>query len=64
MFFRPNVILTAASRVAATQRPNTTRIAAPAMFSRMYASLPKEDVQTRVLEVVKSFDKVDESKVK
>jgi NADH dehydrogenase (ubiquinone) 1 alpha/beta subcomplex 1 len=64
MFLRPNVILTAASRVAATQRPNMTRMAAPAMFSRMYASLPKEDVQTRVLEVVKSFDKVDGSKVK
>lgn len=65
MFFRPNVILTAASRVAATQRPSLmTRVAAPAMFTRLYASLPREDVQTRVLEVVKSFDKVDGSKVK
>lgn len=62
--FRPNVILATASRVGAAQRFNMTRVAAPAVFSRMYASLPKEDVQTRVIEVVKSFDKVDGSKVK
>jgi hypothetical protein len=29
----------------------------------MYATLPREDVQTRVLDVVKSFDKVDGGKV-
>ncbi|KAI7902103.1 acyl carrier protein-like protein [Cokeromyces recurvatus] len=63
MFLRPNVILSAASRAATTQRPSVVRLATPAIFSRMYASLPKEDVQTRVMEVVKSFDKVDPSKV-
>lgn len=57
MFLRPTVLLNAASRVSAT------RMAAPALFSRMYATLPKEDVQTRVLDVVKGFDKVDASKV-
>jgi NADH dehydrogenase (ubiquinone) 1 alpha/beta subcomplex 1 len=62
MFLRPNVILSAAARVTVA-RP-VTRMAAPAMFSRMYASLPKEDVQTRVLDVVKGFEKVDPSKVK
>ena len=60
MFLRPNAILSAASRAAATQR---TRVVAPAVFSRMYASLPKEDVQSRVLDVVKSFEKVDAAKV-
>jgi hypothetical protein len=29
----------------------------------MYASLPRDDVQSRVLNVVKGFDKVDVSKV-
>ncbi|GAA5817821.1 Acyl carrier protein, mitochondrial [Mucor flavus] len=57
MFLRPTVLLNAASRATAT------RMATPALFSRMYATLPKEDVQTRVLDVVKSFDKVDGSKV-
>lgn len=61
MFLRPNVILSAAARVTVA-RP-VTRMAVPAMFSRMYASLPKEDVQTRVLDVVKSFEKVDANKV-
>ncbi|KAI8090904.1 acyl carrier protein-like protein [Gilbertella persicaria] len=59
MFLRPTAILSAASRAAAVQR----RVVAPAVFSRMYASLPKEDVQSRVLDVVKSFEKVDAVKV-
>lgn len=62
MFLRPTVILSAAAR-ASVARP-MTRMAAPAMFSRMYASLPRDDVQTRVLDVVKGFEKVDASKVK
>lgn len=62
MFLRPNVILSAASRAATTQRTTMVRMAAPSMF-RMYATLPREDVQTRVLDVVKSFDKVDGGKV-
>lgn len=62
MFLRPNVILNAASRVATTQRTNMVRMATPSML-RMYATLPREDVQSRVLDVVKSFDKVDGSKV-
>lgn len=62
MFLRPNVILNAASRVATTQRTNMVRMATPSML-RMYATLPRDDVQSRVLDVVKSFDKVDGSKV-
>lgn len=62
MFLRPNAILSAASRVATTQRTTMVRMAAPSLF-RMYATLPREDVQTRVLDVVKSFDKVDGGKV-
>ncbi|KAI8877195.1 acyl carrier protein [Backusella circina FSU 941] len=58
MFLRPAVILTAASRAA--QRPVIN--SAPVIFSRMY-SVPASDVQTRVLDVVKGFDKVDASKV-
>lgn len=57
MFLRPTVLLNAAAKVTAS------RIATPALFSRMYATLPKEDVQTRVLDVVRSFEKVDASKV-
>jgi NADH dehydrogenase (ubiquinone) 1 alpha/beta subcomplex 1 len=64
MFLRPNAILSAATRVASAQRTRMTVAAPTIMFARMYASLPKEDVQTRVLDVVKSFDKVDASKVK
>lgn len=63
MFLRPNAILSAATRVASTQRTRMVVAAPSVMFSRMYASLPKEDVQTRVLDVVKSFDKVDANKV-
>ncbi|KAI8888107.1 acyl carrier protein [Backusella circina FSU 941] len=58
MFLRPTVLLTAAARAA--QRP--TMMMAPAAI-RMYATLPRDDVQTRVLNVVKGFDKVDVSKV-
>ncbi|KAI8646206.1 acyl carrier protein-like protein [Parasitella parasitica] len=62
MNLRPNVILNAASRAASIQRPAMVRMATPSMF-RMYATLPREDVQSRVLDVVKSFDKVDGGKV-
>lgn len=61
--FRPNVVLAAASKVGSVQRSHIARIGVPAVFSRLYASLPREDVQTRVIEIVKSFDKVDSSKV-
>lgn len=61
MFLRPSVLLSAASRAA--QRPAMmTRMVAPSAI-RMYASLPRDDVQSRVLNVVKGFDKVDVSKV-
>jgi NADH dehydrogenase (ubiquinone) 1 alpha/beta subcomplex 1 len=58
MFLRPAVIFTVASRAA--QRPIVN--SAPAVFSRMY-SVPADNVQTRVLDVVKGFDKVDAAKV-
>ncbi|KAI8973186.1 acyl carrier protein-like protein [Mycotypha africana] len=61
MFLRPNVILNATAK-AAVARNSFARMATPAMFSRMY-SVPRDDVQSRVLEVVKGFDKVDPTKV-
>ncbi|ORY89206.1 acyl carrier protein-like protein [Syncephalastrum racemosum] len=70
MFFRPAIILNAASRAAAA---GTTRravvnasgaLAAPTIFSRLYSSgLSPETIETRVLDIVKGFDKVDGSKV-
>ncbi|KAL1927484.1 hypothetical protein VTP01DRAFT_3721 [Rhizomucor pusillus] len=53
MFIRPTAIFTAASRAARTQ-----------VLARGYASaLSRDDIQSRVLDVVKGFDKVDASKV-
>lgn len=34
---------------------------APA-FTRLYASLPKADIEKRIVDVVKNFDKIDASK--
>jgi NADH dehydrogenase (ubiquinone) 1 alpha/beta subcomplex 1 len=57
--FRPTVLLNAASKAATL---NTTRFAPVAC--RFYsAGLNKSDVEVRVLDVLKGFDKVDESKV-
>ncbi|CAO3691983.1 unnamed protein product [Rhizopus stolonifer] len=61
MVFYPRVIFSAASRSA--QRSLTTRMVAPAVFSRMYASIPRETVETRILDVVKGFEKVDPNAV-
>ncbi|KAG1444728.1 hypothetical protein G6F56_010176 [Rhizopus delemar] len=56
MVFYPRVIFSAASRSA--QRSLTTRMVAPAVFSRMYASIPRETVESRILNIVKNFEKV------
>ncbi|KAI8978524.1 acyl carrier protein-like protein [Pilobolus umbonatus] len=63
MYFRPTVLLSAATRAATVQRSAVVRNAFPVIMSRFYASLPKQDVESRVLEVVKSFEKVDPTKV-
>lgn len=61
MVFYPRVIFSAASRSA--QRSLTTRMVAPAVFSRMYASIPRETVESRILNIVKNFEKVDSKAV-
>lgn len=48
---------TAAKRASFACRPSNT-------FFRCYASsIPKEDIESRVLTIVKAFDKVDQSKI-
>ncbi|CEG71658.1 Putative Acyl carrier protein [Rhizopus microsporus] len=59
--FYPRVLLSAAARSA--QRPLMTRMAAPAVFSRLYASLPKDTIESRILEILRGFEKVDANKV-
>lgn len=61
MVFYPRVILSAASRSA--QRPLMTRMVAPALMSRMYASAHGETVESRILNILKGFDKVNPEKV-
>ncbi|EIE87514.1 hypothetical protein G6F46_000559 [Rhizopus delemar] len=61
MVFYPRVILSAASRSA--QRPLMTRMVAPALMSRMYASAHGETVESRTLNILKGFDKVNPEKV-
>lgn len=70
MFFRPAILLNAASQAAATGATrravlNTSSArAVPVIFSRLYTSgLSSETIETRVLDIVKGFDKVDASKV-
>ncbi|KAG0940765.1 hypothetical protein G6F57_014511 [Rhizopus arrhizus] len=60
MVFYPRVILSAASKSA--QRPLMTRIAMPAIMSRMYGS-SSESVESRIVNILKGFDKVDPNKV-
>lgn len=67
MFFRPAVLLNAASRaasVSAVSRQAAFR-ATPAVLTRLYTTggVPRENVESRVLDIVKGFDKVDASKV-
>lgn len=59
--FYPRVLLSAAARSA--QRPLMTRMAAPAVFSRLYASLSKDTIESRILEILRGFEKVDANKV-
>ncbi|SAM02038.1 hypothetical protein [Absidia glauca] len=55
--FRPTLLLNAASKA-------TLHRSAPA-FSRFYSAgaLSQADIESRVLEILKGFDKVDQSKV-
>ena len=63
---RPTALFNAASRAATySVRQQTAVRAAPAVFARFYTTgLTRENVETRVLDVVKGFEKVDSSKVK
>jgi NADH dehydrogenase (ubiquinone) 1 alpha/beta subcomplex 1 len=56
--FRPTLLLNAASKA-------TLYRSAPA-FSRFYSAgaLSQADIESRVLEILKGFDKVDQSKVR
>ncbi|KAL0076882.1 NADH dehydrogenase 1, alpha/beta subcomplex subunit 1 NDUFAB1/ACP [Phycomyces blakesleeanus] len=67
MFFRPNVLLSAASRVATattTQQHalRTVLRATPVLTTRFY-SVSRDNVESRVLDIVKGFQKVDDTKV-
>ncbi|KAI9279776.1 acyl carrier protein-like protein [Sporodiniella umbellata] len=59
--FYPRVFLTAAARSA--QRPLASRVVMPSLMTRMYASASGETVESRILDIVKGFDKVDPTKV-
>ncbi|RUS33278.1 acyl carrier protein-like protein [Jimgerdemannia flammicorona] len=55
-----------ASRVAAHQPPRSVARIAPAIFTRLYSastSLSRSDIESRVLDILKGFDKVDPAKV-
>lgn len=60
--FRPTALLNAASKAAAF-RSMTPRVAPVA--SRFYSSagLAQADIETRVLDILRGFDKVDANKV-
>ncbi|KAI9493219.1 acyl carrier protein-like protein [Zychaea mexicana] len=61
--FRPTVLFNAASRVAAVRAP-VSRFAAPAAFTRLYsAGAGTANIESRVLDILRGFDKVDQSKV-
>ncbi|KAI9274605.1 acyl carrier protein-like protein [Phascolomyces articulosus] len=60
--FRPTVLLNAASRVAAVRAP-VARVAAPAVFTRLYSAGHSADIESRILDILRGFDKIDESKV-
>lgn len=61
--FRPAVLLNAASK-AASFKATTTRFAPVAYRFYSSAGLNKSDIETRVLDVLRGFDKVEENKVK
>ncbi|KAI8146401.1 mitochondrial type II fatty acid synthase component [Fennellomyces sp. T-0311] len=65
MYLRPTVLFNAASRVAAATTAHQQALrATPAAFARLYTTgLTRENVETRVLDIVKGFDKVDSTKV-
>lgn len=68
MFFRPAVLLNAASRAASVSTVSRQAAfrATPAVLTRLYTTggVPRENVESRVLDIVKGFDKVDASKVR
>ncbi|KAI7874558.1 acyl carrier protein [Lichtheimia hyalospora FSU 10163] len=67
MFFRPAVLLNAASRAASVSTVSRQAAfrATPAVLTRLYTTggVPRENVESRVVDIVKGFDKVDASKV-
>jgi NADH dehydrogenase (ubiquinone) 1 alpha/beta subcomplex 1 len=62
--FRPTALLNAASKAAAFRSMPTTSRMAPVAY-RFYSSagLSQSDIEVRVLDILKGFDKVDANKV-
>ena len=61
-----SAVVNAAMRMAPRAAAGASRQAAPALWARSFASggfLPKEEVSSRVLDVVKNFQNVDPAKV-
>ena len=61
-----SAVVNAAMRMAPRVAAGASRQAAPALWARSFASggfLPKEEVSSRVLDVVKNFQNVDPAKV-
>ncbi|KAI7869965.1 acyl carrier protein-like protein [Spinellus fusiger] len=58
--FRPTVLLNAAK--ASAFRSMSVR-ATPAAFRLYSSAMTKDDIETRVLDVLKGFDKVNQSKI-
>lgn len=63
--FRPTALLNAASKAAAYRSIAPTSRIAPVAY-RFYSSagLSQADIETRVLDILRGFDKVDANKVK
>ncbi|KAI8393258.1 acyl carrier protein-like protein [Radiomyces spectabilis] len=64
--FRPTVLLNAATKAAAFRAAPISARVMPTAAARFYsagAGLSESDIQTRVLNILKGFDKVDQSKV-
>ncbi|KAI9008864.1 NADH:ubiquinone oxidoreductase 9.6kD subunit [Phycomyces nitens] len=62
MFFRPNVISSVSKAATQQYACRTVLRASPVIVSRFY-SVPRDKVESRVLDIVKGFQKVDDTKV-
>ncbi|KAI9482693.1 MAG: acyl carrier protein-like protein [Benjaminiella poitrasii] len=64
--FRPTILLKAANKAATYRVITTSQSMSPIVLSRFYSSgggLSHADIETRVLDVLRGFDKVDSSKI-